>query len=276
MERKTFRHLHRSFMGIMTRWMHFYSILFAGLWIFIAFSCIAQQSDSQIWYTYNHQAILSKKWGYTFDLNHRTGMVNNMQARISAARFGGIFFLDRNHRISGGYAWFGGYLKNAPVQMLDENRLWQQYLTLHKKGNLQYFNRFRLEQRWREQLPAIGSKRGKDFFQVRARYMFQIQGPVYRSATPREFMLWWQTASELMLQAGKGIDKHYFDQLRLIGGFVIQFNKSLSLATLYQYINQYRVQQHINQNIHTVRFTLLHTLDFTRHNNDWGPVPSQE
>jgi hypothetical protein len=109
--------------------------------------------------------------------------------------------------------------------------------------------------------------------------MFQAQGKITKHSKTKGMLVWWQTATEVMLQAGEGIDQHYFDQWRLVGGPVFQFSQSLSLATLYQYINQYRIISKNHQNIHSVRFTLLHSLDFSKNkkgNTVNEPIPSVE
>ena len=223
----------------------------------------AQNTSNQMWYTYNHQAIFSKKWGYMFDLNHRTTNFKNTNSVLSAARVGATYLFDKNHRLSAGYAWFGTHIGGIEGNVLNENRLWEQYLITKPKGKTSLFHRVRIEQRWRELAPLNGYSKGKTAFSFRARYMYQHQGPIWPITEKRKFGLGWQGATEIMLHAGDGIEKHYYDQFRLIGGVVLMPSKSLNLAVLYQYINQYRAATEQDYNIHTIRLTLLHQLDFT-------------
>ena len=242
------------------------------------FPCVAfaQTTSNQMWYTYNHQAIVSKNWGYMFDLNHRTTNFKNTQSVLSATRVGITYLTDKDHRISAGYAWFGTHFQNSDKNLLTENRLWEQYQVFGRKNKTSFFHRVRLEQRWREQMPPVGLKKGETAFSVRGRYMYQHQGPILPLTEKNKFGVWWQGASEIMLHAGDRIDRHYFDQLRIIGGVVLLPSQNLNLAVLYQYINQYRpsVGQHVN--IHSIRFTLLHQIDWSGNQNHHGTRPIQK
>ncbi len=249
-------------------------INFFGLLVCSPFhSLLAQNTSNQMWYTYNHQAIVSKHWGYLFDVNHRTSSFKNTQSVLSAARFGITYLTDKSHRISAGYAWFGTHFQNAEKELLNENRLWQQYQVFKKAGKTTYFHRFREEQRWRELMPQAGFKKGEVAFSFRTRYMYQHQGPIWPSAEKRKFGVWWQGASEILLHAGEGIEKHYFDQLRVIGGVVLMPSSTINLAVLYQYINQYRPSTEQHYNIHSIRLTLLHQLDFSQKPKQPGAEP---
>jgi hypothetical protein len=261
--------------------MMMYSNLMKGfLGGFLLFSVssvlFGQNSSNQMWYTYNHQAIVSKKWGYMFDLNHRTTNFSDTRSVLSAARVGGTYLITREKRLSAGYAWFGTHFQNANKALLIENRLWQQYQVFARKGKLASFQRIRVEQRWRELMPPVNQKKGETAFSFRARYMYQIQGPIVPLTSKNRLGLWWQGASEIMLHAGDGIEKHYFDQLRIIGGVVLLPSKNLNLAVLYQYINQYRppIKQHVN--IHTIRLTLLHQFDWSDHTKNGQSKPIQK
>lgn len=237
------------------------------------YSLFAQNTSNQVWYTYNQQAILSSHWGYLFDINHRTSSFKTNQSVLSAARLGLTYLTDRNHRITAGYAWFGSHFKDSEKNLLTENRLWQQYQVFKKAGKTNYFHRFREEQRWRELMPQNGSKKGHVAFSFRTRYMYQHQGPIWPVTEKNKFGVWWQGATEIMLHAGEGINKHYFDQLRLIGGITLLPTRQINLAILYQYINQYRPSTQQDYNIHSIRLTLLHQLDFSKKQKQQNVAP---
>lgn len=253
---------------IRTKWgLHWLSLfikcIITGVFFISAKQVNAQNSSNQMWYTYNHQAIISKHWGYMFDLNHRTTNFKENTSILSAARVGITYLTDKNHRISAGYAWFGTHVQNTEIGLLHENRLWQQYQVFKTKGKTSFFHRVRIEQRWRESNPVNGTNKGIEQFSVRARYMYQHQGPIWPITKERKFGVWWQGASEIMFHAGEGIEQHYFDQFRAIGGIILMPSKTLNLAVLYQYINQYRPSAEQHFNIHSIRLTLLHQFDFS-------------
>jgi len=239
-------------------------------------AAIAQNSSNQMWYTYAQQSILSKHWGYVFDVNHRTASFKQTRSVLSAARFGATYLLDNNHRISAGYAWFGTHFKDAEKNILAENRLWEQYQVFKPMGKTNFSHRVRVEQRWRELMPPSGIKKGKIAFSLRGRYMYQQQGPIWPKTKERKLGVWWQGATELMLHTGDGIGKHYFDQFRLIGGIILMPSRTINLAVLYQYINQYSVASEQHNNIHAIRLTLLHQLDFSAKPNRASTKPIQQ
>jgi hypothetical protein len=218
--------------------------------------------NNQMWYTYNHQAIVSKHWGYQFDLNHRTTDFGRNISVLSAARVGIFYLTDNNHRFTAGYAWFGTHFQNANKNTLNEDRLWQQYHVLKTIGKTNNIHRIRVEQRWREVMPTNGATKGKKDFTFRPRYMYQHQGPIWPKTKENKLGVWWQGASEIMFHVGDGVGKHYFEQFRAVGGIVLVPSRELNLAILYQYINQFRPAAAEHFDIHTVRLTLLHQIDF--------------
>ena len=265
------------FISKFNRWHHFRKCLLGILTIGATSPLLrAQNTSSQMWYTYNQQAIVSKKWGYLFDINHRTASFKNTTPVLSAARAGATYLFDHNHRLSAGYAWFGSHIGDVKGKTLTENRLWEQYQVFKTSGKTSFFHRVRLEQRWRELLPQNGELKGETAFSIRARYMYQHQGAIWPISEKRKFGVGWQGGSEIMLHAGEGIEKHYFDQFRIVGGIVLMPSKSINLAVLYQYIHQYRPSTEQAYNIHTIRLTLLHQIDFSARKKPPGPRPSKE
>jgi hypothetical protein len=202
-----------------------------------------------------------------FDLNHRTTNFNNTSSVLSAVRAGATYLFNKNHRLTAGYAWFGTHIGGINGNILTENRLWEQYQVFKTIGKTSYFHRVRTEQRWRELPSENGNTKRETAFSFRARYMYQHQGTVWPITEKRKFGIGWQGATEIMLHAGEGIKRHYYDQFRMVGGVVLMPSKNLNLAVLYQYINQYRPAAEQHHNIHTIRFTLLHQIDFATHKN---------
>ncbi|HSC54962.1 MAG TPA: DUF2490 domain-containing protein [Phnomibacter sp.] len=222
---------------------------------------LAQASPQQFWLTYNQQARLSNKWGYLVDLNHRTSDFEEFNAIVSAARAGGTYYISESFRISAGYAWFGTYTQKAEKQLLNEHRAWQQLQWLKKINRSNFMHRIRLEERFRE---AFVNGETTVRYSTRLRYMAQLQWPIIASTATHPFALYAQGADELMLHAGEGIGTHYFDQNRVLAGLAIQPNKKLEVAALYQLITQYQPSQQTHSNVHGIRLTILHQLDFRR------------
>lgn len=224
------------------------------------------QQPFQLWLTYNHAARLSNKWGYTFDLNFRTRGLFPATASLSAARVGAMYQLPSGARIIAGYAWFGSHVQNREQLFLHENRLYEQIQWGSTKGNLQMAQRVRLEQRFRETFFSDTANKSWVAFTFRARYMFQLQGPLARKRGTDEVNWSWQAANEIFLHAGEGLNNNYFDQNRTLVGVIYSPHKTIDIACLYQLIIQRQPIAQTTQLINSVRITFMHKLDF-RHSS---------
>jgi hypothetical protein len=220
------------------------------------------QSDFQTWLTYNNQTRLSQKWGYTFDLNYRTRGFFPFQSNLAAARAGVIYFLTNEWRFSGGYAWFGTSVRQVDNRWLHEHRLWQQALWLKRHSNLVISNRVRIEERFRQFEDFFKQGPNGISFTMRYRYMLQVQGPVIPARTDNGFQLNWQAANEIMFQTGDLTGGNAFNQNRTLAGFILSPNRQIELAVLYQYILQFQPALSDTEEIHSIRLTFLHQLDF--------------
>ena len=239
------------------------SLLTVALVIFLGTKVYAQQ-PFQLWTTYNHQARLTNKWGYTFDLNYRTRGVLPFTSSLSAARMGIIYHLNPKIRITAGYAWFGTFVQDRYQIWLHENRLYEQIQYNTRSKNLQFSQRIRLEQRFRQSFLSISSDEVKVLFTFRARYLFQMQGPLLRKSGTDEVILSWQAANEIFFHWGDIIGSTNFEQNRTLAGIVISVSKKIDFAVLYQLILQHQPLLQETQPINSVRLTLFHSLDFRK------------
>jgi hypothetical protein len=231
------------------------------LCLFLSAKAIAQQ-PWQLWFTYNHAARLSDKWGYTFDLNFRTRGLFPAAAALTAARVGGSYQLKSGARIVAGYAWFGSHVRNREQAFLHENRLYEQIQWGGTKKGLQISQRVRLEQRFREFFLDDTTSRSWVAFTFRARYLIQVQGPLARKKGTDEVNWSWQAANEIFLHAGQGLNGNYFDQNRTLAGVVYSPDRKIDIACLYQLIIQRQPIAQQTQLVNSVRFTFFHKLDF--------------
>lgn len=222
------------------------------------------QGDTQLWLTYNNQTRLSDKWGYTFDVNYRTRGFFPFNSTLTAARVGANYFVNNRLRISGGYAWFGTYVSNFDINWLPEHRLWQQIQWTIPKPKFQLVHRFRLEQRFRQELIRYPSTEPTYAYTTRARYMIQFQGILVPPKEPDGFQLSWQAANEIMFHSGDIISSNLFNQNRTLAGVVISPNRKFDFAVLYQLILQYQPVLDRVEEIHSIRLTAFHNLDYRK------------
>jgi hypothetical protein len=240
--------------------MKSFMVFMAFCWLTICTN--AQQQPFQTWLTYNHQARLTDKWGYTFDANFRTRGVFPFTSSLTALRASAMYTKNANVRFLAGYAWFGTHVDASSRFWLHENRFQEQWQHNKKRGGLQHVHRVRLEQRFRQEFTRQGSEDVQVAFTFRARYMFQIGGPIIRNTKTNEVALSWQAANEIFLHAGENLNGSNFDQNRTLGGVVINLGHTLDFAVLYQFIAQRQPIRQQTVPIHSVRFTLFHQLDF--------------
>jgi hypothetical protein len=235
---------------------------------------VQAQQPFQTWLTYNHQARLARKWGYTFDLNHRTSGVFPFTSILSAARVGAIYHVGPALRITAGYAWFGTNVSGRDQLLLHENRLYYQGQYNHGSGKVNINHRIRIEHRWRQQFvssdPDITIRTRTD----RYRYLIQFDGPLTRDPSAR--ILWrWKAINEIFLHTNASEDFALFDQNRTLAGVSLGPNGgNMHLAVLYQLIAQQQPLSREMLVIHSVRLTLFHNLDLRKRKPE--PMPDHE
>lgn len=240
-----------------------YSWLIVVVIIFLSNKVHAQQ-PFQLWTTYNHQARLSNKWGYTFDLNYRTRGVLPFTSSLTAARAGVMYNINPKIRITAGYAWFGTFVHDRYQIWLHENRLYQQIQYNTRSSKLQFSQRIRLEQRFRQNFFSLSSDDVNVYFTFRARYLFQMQGPLLKKSGTDQVILSWQAANEIFFHWGDNIGTTNFEQNRTLAGIIIAANKKIDFAVLYQLILQHQPLLDETQPINSVRLTMFHSLDFRK------------
>jgi hypothetical protein len=227
-------------------------------------SAVHGQQPFQTWLTYNHQARLSAKWGYTFDLNYRTRGVLPFNSSLSAARMGINFHPGPKLRITGGYAWFGTNVTGRDRLWLHENRLYYQGQYNQGHGKLNIIHRIRIEHRWRQQFASIDSDATFRNLTNRYRYLIQFDGPIKRDPA-RKTQLRWKVINEIFLHTQETVGFALFDQNRTLGGVIIALPKGhLQMAVLYQFIVQQQPLLRDIETIHSMRLTLFHTLDLRK------------
>lgn len=233
----------------------------------------AQSDRPQWWYTYNHTGRFSDRWGYAFDLNHRSNGVVPFNSTLSAARMGMTYHTKTGFRFTAGYAWFGTYVSERYRIWLHENRIYEQAQYTHSTSKHNFVHRIRIEHRWREQFTDINSEATTVFLTNRYRYLFQMDGPI-RRGPERNTKLRWQAANEFFIHNKENVGYMLFDQNRTLAGVMISPKGNLSLAVLYQLILLQQPLLRELQTIHSFRITLFHQLDLRRvKKNDVYEVP---
>jgi hypothetical protein len=94
--------------------------------------------------------------------------------------------------------------------------------------------------------------------------MIQLQGLLIPPKNPDGFQLGWQAANEIMFHAGEKIGNTLFNQNRTLAGVVISPNRKFDFAVLYQLILQHQPVLNNVEEVHSIRLTAFHNLDYRK------------
>ena len=220
--------------------------------------------NQRVWFAYTGQFKVSEKWGYHIEGQFR--MDNELQQSFqNLFRIGGIYYLSNSKTVTGGYALVNTYSKSFDAYF-KENRLWEQFQYSKKWHNEKHIfvNRFRLEQRWVEQLTTVINQVNTSNYQNRFRYLNRnlfhltnlksINGEIYAVLQ-----------NEVFLNLGDNeINNKLIDQNRFLVGLGFNYNNNvrLELGYLNNYINSSTSYDAMN---HTVSVSLFQNLDLQKH-----------
>ena len=235
------------------------------LFVFVAFSQEYKQNQ-RVWFAYTGQYKVSNHWGYHIEAQFR--MDNQLkQNQQNLYRIGAIYYLNSNSVFTAGYSLINTFNANAG-EYFKENRLWEQYQYNKKwqEGKNTIIHRFRLENRWVEQLTRVNNSvvsMGSNF-QNRLRYLNRNLFHIMNfKATNEE--LYAVLQNEVFLTVGDNmINTKFIDQNRFLVGLGINYNNNIRLEL--GYMNHYITSSFSCDAMnHTVSISLLQNLDLQKH-----------
>lgn len=225
-------------------------------------NCFSQKTlqNQRVWFAYTGQYKVSEKWGYHIEAQFR--LDNQLQQNLqNLFRVGGIYYLSKSNNISGGYALVNTY--NASLdKFYRENRLWEQF-QINQKWNDDkntIIHRFRLEQRWVEQLMPENATYYQNRFRYLNRNLFHIAH--LRSSNEEIYAV---VQNEVFLNLGDNkINSKVIDQNRFLVGLGLNYNNNIRLEL--GYMNQFVTSSSANDVMnHTVSVSLFQNLDLQKH-----------
>ena len=221
--------------------------------------------DQSVWFAYVGQYKVSPKWGYHVEAQFR--LDNELEQSLqNLYRVGAIYYLPKNQSVTAGYALVKT-LNRSVDDYFSENRIWQQYQVNKKwhsdKNNMTH--RFRLEQRWVEQLGLVDDELVNlaTNYQNRLRYLnrnlFQIL-PLHKN----ESEIYGVLQSEVFLNLGNNkVNAKFFDQNRFLVGLGVNFESKTRFEL--GYMNHFITSSSSNNLMrHTVSVSLFHNLNFLK------------
>jgi len=228
-----------------------------------AFSQREVTTQHQVWTQYFYNVRMKDKWLWNGDVLYRWKDLNG-QALQAGIRNGLTYHFKQPITVTLGYVYFLHFPsdknKNAFLDYTrQEHRPWQQVMTNSKWGRLMIQHRYRLEQRFMENVP-FGRHTGDFRFNFRMRYQLSLQYPLNKKEVSKG-TLSVITYSELMVNFGKNIVYDYFDQDRSLIGFSYNITKSFVTTLGYQYIWQQRQTPGRFNSTNCLRLTFIHNID---------------
>ncbi|MCD0488207.1 DUF2490 domain-containing protein [Pedobacter sp. MC2016-14] len=189
--------------------------------------------ESTGWFLFMNNTKLTEKWGFYADLQLRSG---DKWANVRNFMFrpGITYYANSKNEITLGYLLNNTYLHVEGVSdnVLNEHRIWEQYVYKHKLNTVAFSHRFRLEQRFIDRLGR------EDLFAQRFRYFVRGIIPIAKDAKSFNEGLFVALQNEvfLNLQNKSQLNGDVFDQNRAYVALGYRLSKKLDIEA--GYLNQ--------------------------------------
>lgn len=234
---------------------------------------LASQPDKNIaaqyngWYMYFGNHRISEKFSIHTEYQwRRNNWITNWQQ--SLMRIGLDWHANETITLTPGYGWIKSFpYGEQPIAFtFNEHRFWQQLILQHNSSKLYFHHRYRLEQRFLENIvPGMDGKARQNGYNYvnRARYRFLLTIPLNRDEL-KDNTFFVSFYDEVFLGFGKGIGKNILDQNRLYFSLGWRSNKNCNVQL--GYLNHYLIKAdgiHHERN-HTLQASLQYNLDLRK------------
>ncbi|MGM9477729.1 DUF2490 domain-containing protein [Pedobacter sp. GSP4] len=210
-------------------------LLLPILFLLMAFGKLSAQTQYQNsgWFMFLNNTKFSDKWGLQFDLQIRSAddwaYVRNTLVRPAVQ-----YFINDKSNVALGYLWQTTQLRliGSNNNLLNEHRIFEQYIYNHKISSVFASHRFRLEQRFIERI------NNDNLFSQRFRYFFRFIKPLQKAEptfTKGPFVAL-QNEIFLNLQNKSEINNSIFDQNRAYLALGYRFSRKIDVEA--GYMNQ--------------------------------------
>lgn len=219
------------------------------------------------WYMYFGNHRVSERLGIHTEYQwRRNDWITDWQQ--SLLRAGLDWYINNGLVLSGGYGWIKSFpYGEQPIPFaFNEHRVWKQLALQHNTGRLYFHHRYRVEQRFLENINADvnGHPRQAGYnYASRARYRVFLTLPLSRREL-KDNTLFAAIYDEVFLGFGKGIGKNILDQNRLYFALGWKFNKDCNVQL--GYLNQYIVKADgiRHERNHVLQVALTYNLDLRK------------
>ncbi|MCO6500972.1 MAG: DUF2490 domain-containing protein [Vicingus serpentipes] len=163
---------------------------------------------------YFGQNRLNDQWSIHSEAQYRNHTITPNNTEQLLLRTGFNYHLE-TAIITGGYGYIGShiYLSDQATPEVVEHRIWQQLITMNKIGRLKLEHRYRVEQRW-----------VNDLYKNRLRYRLMVFLPLNKK-TIEQGTVFIGLYDEIFLNTRQT----YFDRNRLYGALGYQFKSNIGV-----------------------------------------------
>ncbi|MBA2614141.1 MAG: DUF2490 domain-containing protein [Bacteroidetes bacterium] len=211
--------------------------------------------DNMLWIGYYNAIHLNQKWSVNSDIQFRTKNWYNDYSQ-ALIRSGLAFSINDKITVTAGIAHFRYFITNEKTR--GEWRPWQEIAVHDKLTTIKITHRFRLEERFSEQVKS-NEPTNEYIFNYRFRYKLDLRFRLIKLNENGKNLVA-LVGNELMINAGKNITYNYFDQNRAYVGVNLELNKKLTLQLQYMHIWQQLSSGNTFLRTEVIRFNFYHTL----------------
>ncbi len=239
-----------------------------GIAILLLFFYTLSNAQNQVrpqpygsWLMYTGDNKITDKWGIHSEAQFRNFFLKNTVEQL-LIRPGVNYYLSRTSMLSGGYAFV--FTRPSAENIIGtttlEHRFWEQLILRHRSRNVFLEHRYRLEQRFLENLDT-----GFKTYDNRIRYRFQAMFPLY-SISPKMRHFFINSYNEIFVNLGRSVSGEIFDRNRLYFSVGYQVNPKMHFQL--GYLNQVIGIPSTNalDFNHNLQIGLLYNLDVFRIN----------
>ncbi|HHH49786.1 MAG TPA: DUF2490 domain-containing protein [Saprospiraceae bacterium] len=209
----------------MNRLIVFKTFLF--LLFLLPISLLAQEAEMGNWIMYFGSNKINEKFSIHTEVQYRNHTIVPNNTEQLLLRTGLNYHFSNKAFATFGYAFIPSYVfeseQKAPE--VTEHRIWQQFILSNKIGRVKFEHRYRIEQRWVNQI-----------YKNRFRYRLMLFVPINKTKIEKG-ALFVGLYDEIFVNA----QKVFFDRNRLYGALGYQFHKmaSVQLGMLRQQVNDF-------------------------------------
>lgn len=199
--------------------------------LFSSQAAFGQKSDFGNWLIYFGNKQLNEQWNWHHEVQYRNyNFIGDLEQLLLRTGFGKNLTENNNNLLMGyGFIRSENYQTDGNKAIVNEHRIYQQFITKQQIGQVKVQHRYRFEQRWVE-----------GDFKMRLRYFLGLNIP-FKKTGINEGDFYGSIYNEIFLNT-KG---NVFDRNRLYGGIGYKLNSKLRFEL--GYMNQFLGSQSRDQ-----------------------------